>query len=304
MEYISELEKSLQELKHITGLSLDIHAETKEEMEQAVRQVRLLCSAYRSKYDKIFFLQELLNGQILPSEIQNLATKFHIQTVESRVLFLLEGAAPLEGIATEVLKNLFPNRTNIFLIPIDLHRIAILQSLKKKNSLEAIRKTAYTILDTLSTEALISVKISYSKKMNSLEELPKAFQDSCTALKIGKIFNTAESIYPCDKLGIGQLLYRLPVPLCENFLSEIFGDNLPSSLDDELLNSVDAFFQNNLNIAETARQLHMHRNTFIYRLEQIEKITGLDLRIFEDAVLFKVASMVIHYLQTERSTHP
>jgi carbohydrate diacid regulator len=161
---------------------------------------------------------------------------------------------------------------------------------------------AYTILDTLSTEALISVRISYSNTMDSLDELPQAYQSCCTALRIGRIFNSEQTVYPCDKLGIGQLICQLPVPLCENFLKEIFGENIPDALDDDVVHAVNAFFKNNLNIAETARQLHMHRNTFIYRLEQIQKNTGLDLRIFEDAIVYKIASMIISYLQTERST--
>lgn len=301
MEYTPKLAKSLNELKRITGLSLDIHAETNREMEQAAEQIQLLCSAYRSKYDREFFLQELINGHIPSHDIQDLALRFHINPAESRVLFLLEANTPIDGLATAILKNLFPARSGTFLIPFDFHRIAILQTLKKKDTPETVRKTAYTILDTLSTEALVSVKISYSRKLDRLDEISTAFRDNRTALKIGNIFNSEQSIYPCDKLGIGQLIYQLPIPLCENFLTEIFGENIPYTLNDDLLHAVDAFFNNNLNIAETARQLHMHRNTFIYRLEQIEKNTGLDLRTFEDAMVFKIASMVIRYLQTERS---
>jgi carbohydrate diacid regulator len=300
MEYTPELEKSLNELKRITGLSLDVHADTPAEMEQASEQIRLLCSAYKNKYDKAFFLQELIQGHIPVHDIRDMAGRFHIHSEEPRILFLLETNNPVEELTTEILKNLFPSRSDSFLIPVDLHRIAILQTRKKKDSPDLVRQTTYMISDTLNTEALVSVRIAYSQLFTRLEEVPDRFRDTCTALKIGNIFNSEQNIYPCSKLGIGQLIYGLPVSRCENFLHEIYGDSIPYTQDDDLLHVVNAFFKNNLNIAETARQLHMHRNTLLYRLEQIQKTTGLDLRVFEDAIVFKIASMVISYLETER----
>jgi carbohydrate diacid regulator len=302
MEYSPQLARALDDLKRITGLSLEVQEKTPEKMDAAARQIRLLCSAYRSKYDRDFFLLELLNGRIPSHNIPVLASQFHIPAGDTRVLFVLESSGNLEGIATEILKNLFPERNSTFLIPVNLHQIAILQTVSGKSKKKINEQTAYAISDTLSTEALICVKLSYSMAFHHLEDLPSVFQDCCTALKIGSIFYSGQSVYPCSKLGIGQLIYQLPLSSCERFLKEVFGEKIPRKLDDELLHSVDVFFKNNLNIAETARQLHMHRNTFIYRLEQLEKSTGLDLRNFEDALVFKIASMVISYLQTERST--
>lgn len=300
MEYTPELTRSLNELKRITGLSLDVHADTMEEMTQAADQIHLLCNAYKNKYDREYFFQELIHGRTSSNEVRDLAARFHIDAENPRVLFLLEAASPLEDFVTEILKNLFPSRNNTVLIPIDSFRIAVLQSLKKKDTEVTIQKTAYTMSDTLSMEALISVKISYSRIFDRLQDVPAAFQDVSTVLKIGKIFNSEQNIFPYNQLGIGQLIYQLPVSLCENFLTEIFGEKIPRTLDDDLLHAVNAFFKNNLNIAETARQLHMHRNTLIYRLEQIQKNTGLDLRRFEDAIVFRIASMVISYLQTKK----
>ena len=160
-----------------------------------------------------------------------------------------------------------------------------------------MRHIAETIVDTLNTEALIRVRLSYSSVMNTLVDIQKAFQETNLALKVGRLFYSEQNIFPYNELGIGRLIYRLPVSLCENFLSEIFGSPIPKTLDPELMATVNRFFLNNLNIAETARQLHMHRNTLIYRLEQIEKQTGLDLRLFDDAMTFKIAMMVINYLK-------
>lgn len=301
MEYTPELTKSLNDLQRIVGLSLDIHAGTAEEMNEAASQIRLLCSAYKNKYDRNYFLQELIYGRIPVHDVHDMAARFHINPDERRILYLLEAGSPIEGVAMEILKNLFPSTTKTYLIPTDRHHVAILQTLKKRTTPDMVHRTACMISDTLNTEALISVNISYSRFIETLEDVPSAFQDSNLALKIGNLFNSGQTIYPCSRLGIGQLIYQLPVPLCENFLAEIFGDNIPYTLDDDLIHAVNVFFRNNLNIAETARQLHMHRNTFIYRLEQIEKNTGLDLRLFEDAMNFKIASMIISYLESERS---
>ena len=163
------------------------------------------------------------------------------------------------------------------------------------------RRIARTIVDTLSTEALIRVQLSYSFVITSLTELPEAFRETSLALKVGKLFYSEQTVFPYNELGIGRLIYQLPVSLCENFLKEIFGSDVPEAFDDETLGTINRFFQNNLNIAETSRQLHMHRNTLIYRLEQIEKRTGLDVRLFEDAMTFKIAIMVLNYLQSERN---
>ena len=132
-------------------------------------------------------------------------------------------------------------------------------------------------------------------------DLPEAFRETSLALKVGKLFYSEQTVFPYNELGIGRLIYQLPVSLCENFLKEIFGPDVPEAFDEETLGTVNRFFQNNLNIAETSRQLHMHRNTLIYRLEQIQKRTGLDIRLFEDAMTFKIAIMVLNYLQSERN---
>ena len=150
-------------------------------------------------------------------------------------------------------------------------------------------------------EALAHVQVSYSSVIENLADLSGAFRETSLALKVGKLFYSEQTVFPYNELGIGRLIYQLPVSLCENFLREIFGDSIPDRFDEETTATINRFLQNNLNIAETSRQLHMHRNTLIYRLEQIQKRTGLDLRLFEDAMTFKIATMVMNYLHTERN---
>lgn len=300
MDHTQELTKALAELKRITGISLDVNAGSPEEAEQAVTQIRCLCTAYKEKYNKTDFLQGLMTGGIPAYDITERAARLHITPDDRRVLFLLE-CRHIDETVTEILKNMFPAQTKTYLVPVAENTLALLRPLRSGETEADSRRIARTIVDTLSTEALIRVQLSYSFVITNLTELPEAFRETSLALKVGKLFYSEQTVFPYNELGIGRLIYQLPVSLCENFLKEIFGSDVPESFDDETLGTINRFFQNNLNIAETSRQLHMHRNTLIYRLEQIEKRTGLDVRLFEDAMTFKIAIMVLNYLQAERN---
>lgn len=300
MDHSQELSKALQELKRITGITLDVSADTSKEAEHALTQIRCLCTAYKEKYNKTNFLQGLLTGGIPSYDIHDRASRLHINADEKRVLFLLETKST-DDMTTEILKSLFPSQTKTYLVPMADNTTAILRSLRQGESPDSIRSIARTIVDTLNTEALAHVHLSYSSTIETLADLPEAFRETSLALKVGKLFYSEQTIFPYNELGIGRLIYQLPVTLCESFLKELFGEDIPDSFDEDTTVTINRFFQNSLNIAETSRQLHMHRNTLIYRLEQIQKRTGLDLRLFEDAMTFKIATMVINYLYAERN---
>lgn len=301
MDHTQELTKALSELKRITGVTLEV-PDTGEEVdiENTLSQIRCLCTAYKEKYNKADFLYGLMTGGIPAYDIHGRAARLHISPEERRVLYLLE-ARNIDDTVHEILKNLFPAQTKTYLVPVTDHSIAVLRPLREGETGQDSRRIARTIVDTLNTEALAQVQIAYSFVIDSLTDLPEAFQETSLALRVGKLFYSDQTVFPYNELGIGRLIYQLPIPLCENFLREIFGPDIPDSFDEDTLGTVNRFFQNNLNIAETSRQLHMHRNTLIYRLEQIEKRTGLDIRLFEDAMTFKIAIMVLNYLQTERN---
>ncbi len=300
MDHTQELTKALAELKRITGISIEVTADTPEEAEQAVTQIRCLCTAYKEKYNKADFLQGLMTGGIPAYDIAERAARLHINPDDQRVLFLLE-SRHIDDTVTEILKSMFPAQTKTYLVPIAEDTLALLRPVRTGETGADSRHIARTIVDTLNTEALAQVQLAYSFMFKNLMDLPEAFRETSLALKVGKLFYSEQTVFPYNELGIGRLIYQLPVSLCENFLKEIFGPDVPEAFDEETLGTVNRFFQNNLNIAETSRQLHMHRNTLIYRLEQIQKRTGLDIRLFEDAMTFKIAIMVLNYLQSERN---
>ena len=298
MEHTPELKKALSELKRITGDVLDISPSSGGDADLALEQVRSLLAAYKEKYNKTHFLQGLLTGTLPAVDRSSQAKRLHIDPDEPRILLLIEtrGKGDYDTVI-EVLKNLFPSRLKTHLVPISEQQIAILKP--AKNVSEDLDALCRIIVDTLSTEALVSAVIAYSNTIFSLHELSQAFQENVLALQIGKLFFADQEIFSHTKLGVGRLIYKLPLSVCEDFLKEIFGEEVPDTFEEEAMHVIHTFIHNNLNIAETARQLHMHRNTLIYRLEQMEERTGLNLRIFEDAMTFKIATMVMAFRKSK-----
>ncbi|WP_251390308.1 PucR family transcriptional regulator [Mediterraneibacter agrestimuris] len=303
MEYQPQLKAALKELKRITGIELCLSACSSSEEEAALNQIRCLITAYKEKYNKTQFLLSLMTDSAPSYDINERAGRLHISAEEPRVLYLLHVPGGMDETMTEILKHLFPSQTKTYLVPVTENTLVILKPMHADDTDEEIQQAAHAIVDTLNMEALVSVQVAYSRIFYQLQELAGAFQETSLALKVGRLFTFGENVFAYNKLGIGRLIYRLPHNICKDFLTEVFGPEVPDTLDEEMTTIIDRFLQNNLNIAETARQLHMHRNTLIYRLEQVEKQTGLDLRHFEDAMTFKIAVMVLNYLQTERTSH-
>lgn len=301
MEQTPELTKALAELKRITGIALKTEADSPEELELVLTQVRCLALAYKEKYNKNHFLQNLMTDAIPPYDISERATRLHIEPDASRVLLLIKTRNPVDDTIIEVLKSLFPTQSRTYLVSMGEHNLVILRPIKASEGSDSIGHLAHTVVDTLNMEALTHVQAAYSGTISTLLDLPGAYREVSLALRIGMLFCPEQTVFPHNRLGIGRLIYQLPLSVCENFLKELFGGELPMSFDKETTAAINKFLQNNLNIAETSRQLHMHRNTLIYRLEQIERRTGLDIRRFEDAMTFKIATMVLNYLQTERN---
>ena len=152
------------------------------------------------------------------------------------------------------------------------------------------------ISDTLSSEFYTRVNVGIGTSVIGVKELARSFKEAQMALEVGKVFDTDKNIVSYDNLGIARLIYHLPTTLCETFLHEVFKKGSIESLDHETLFTIQKFFENNLNVSETSRKLFVHRNTLVYRLEKIKKLTGLDLREFDHAIIFKIALMVKKYL--------
>ena len=269
----------------------------------AVSELHNLMVAYHEKQDRNSFIQNVLMDNMLLVDIYNRAKKLHIDIEAKRVVYLIETKQEQDSNALELVRTLFAGSSRDFITAVDEKNIILVKELKPEEGYEAVDQTAKMLLDMLNSEAMSKVRIAYGTMIEEIRFLSKSYKEAKMALDVGKIFYEEKSIIAYNTLGIGRLIYQLPIPLCEMFMNEVFGGELPDSLDDETLMTINKFFENSLNVSETSRQLYIHRNTLVYRLEKIQKSTGLDVRVFEDALTFRIALMVSSYMKyMERNT--
>ena len=254
---------------------------------------------YDEKYDKRSFIKNIIMDNILPSDIYIKAKELHFNTDEHRVVFLIKFLGKADMLPYEMLQNMFPDKTHEYIISVGERDIVLVKDVKPGTEARDMEKIAQKIADTLNTEFYTKVTIGISTIVETLKDLAGAYKEAQVAIEVGKVFETEKNIISYENLGIGRLIYQLPTTLCEMFLHEVFKKGSLESLDQETLMTIQCFFENNLNVSETSRKLFVHRNTLVYRLEKIRKLTGLDLREFEHAVTFKVALMVKKYLTSK-----
>lgn len=265
--------------------------------ELAVCQVQTLLTAYAEKSNKNIFMQNLLLNAYSEVDAFNRAKKMHIATSVRRAVFLVETKQSQDEHALATIKNIFSARTKDFITSVDDSGIIIVRELQSTESYEALEDIAFMLVDMLNTEAMTSAWVSYSNIAEELKDLPNAYKEARTALEVGKIFYWEKNVFGYNRLGIGRLIYQLPVSVCEMFIDEIFKEETLDSIDEETLITIRTFFENNLNLSETSRQLYVHRNTLVYRFEKLQKKFGLDIRTFEDALTFKLSMMVVDYIK-------
>lgn len=263
----------------------------------AVSQIQNLVIAYKEHFDKNNFFQNLLLDNLLLVDIYNRAKKLHIDTDVPRVVYLIEAQNDKDNIAMEMLKNLFDDQDDCYLTAVEQKNIIMIKKISKLDDYESVEHTAQIIVDMLNSEAMLATKVAYGTVVGGLKEVSKSYKEAKMSLDVGKIFYSEKTIIAYNTLGIGRLIYQLPVNLCRIFLNEVFGEHVLDDIDEETLATVQQFLDNNLNVSETSRQLFVHRNTLVYRIEKLHQATGLDIRTFEDAMTFKIAMMVSNYLK-------
>ena len=263
----------------------------------AAFQIQSLLVAYKERFDKDSFIKNLLLDNLLRVDMYTRAEKLHIETDVKRVVYIIETKHEKDTNALETVRTLFANKTRDFITAVDEKSIILVKEVKGNESYEELDKTADVIIDMLSTEAMSAAHVAYGTIVNDIREVSRSYKEAKMALDVGKIFYSNKNVVAYNRLGIGRLIYQLPIPLCQMFIKEIFEGKAPDDFDDETLSTINKFFENSLNVSETSRQLYIHRNTLVYRLDKLQKSTGLDLRVFEDAITFKIALMVVRYMK-------
>lgn len=251
---------------------------------------------YDEKFDRSNFLKNVINGRILAGDVQIKAKELHIMHNAWRTVFLINTGKNQEVYAHEVIQELFPNRLKDFIIVLDDENIVLIKEIKNNEDFKETDKIAQAIVDTLNTESMVKAMIGIGTAVDSIMDIGRSFREAQTALKVGAIFENDKYIINYNNLGIGRLIYKLPEQLCRLFLKEVFKNGSFESLDAEYILTIQKFFENNLNVSETSRQMFVHRNTLVYRMDKIQKVTGLDITKFDDAIILKFAMLVKRYL--------
>ncbi len=263
----------------------------------AVFQIQSLLVAYKERFDKDNFIKNLLLDNLLLVDIYNRAKKLHIDTDVKRVIFIIEEKHEKDGNTLDNVRTLLGNSSKDFVTAVDEKNIIVVKELEEKDTADDLEAIAQNIYETLKNDGEEDVLVAYGTIVDDIKEVSTSYKEAKLALDVGKIFFDDQHVIAYSALGIGRLIYQLPIPLCKMFIKEIFGDKSPDDFDDETLTTVNKFFENNLNVSETSRQLYIHLNTLVYRLDKLQKSTGLDLRVFDDAITFKIALMVVKYMK-------
>ena len=264
----------------------------------AAFQIQNLIVAYKERYDKDNFIKNLLLDNLLLVDIYSRAKKLHFQIDLKRVVMIVETASGKDSNAIELVKDcLGLSGTKEIVTAVDENNVIIVKELSDEQGTGDVEKTAKAIINYLTKEGLRGIRIAYGTPVNEIKEVSHSYKEAKMALDVGKIFFEDLDIIAYSGLGIGRLIYQLPIPLCQMFIKEIFSGKSPDDFDEETLVTINKFFENSLNVSETSRQLFIHRNTLVYRLDKLQKSTGLDLRVFEDAITFKIALMVVKYMK-------
>lgn len=286
-------EQQLEYILIAAGIGEDVYMVGK----MSAFQIQNLLVAYKERFDKDNFIKNLLLDNLLLVDIYSRAKKLHIQTDDRRAVLIIETDNTKDGNVLEIVRTYFSSNSKDFVTAVDENNVIVVKDLSEGDSNKEIEKTAAGIAAFLDKERLKNVRISYGTTISEIKEVSRSYKEAKMALDVGKIFFGERNIVAYSELGIGRLIYQLPIPLCKMFIKEIFDGKSPDDFDEETLATINKFFENSLNVSETSRQLFIHRNTLVYRLDKLQKSTGLDLRVFEDAITFKIALMVVKYMK-------
>ena len=261
-----------------------------------VSQLKNLIIAYRERLDENSFIQNLLLDNMLLADIYNRAEKLEIENNVNRVVIIIKTYESKDNSSLEMIKNIFAENERDYITTIDGKSI-IIKDIGQDISYKEVKKVANILVDMFNTEIMVKAKVSYGTIVKDLKHISKSYREAKMSMEVGDIFYNEKNIIGYNTLGIGRLIYQLPVNLCKMFMNEVFKEELPDTFDEETITTIHKFFENSLNISETARKLYIHRNTLVYRLEKLQKSTGLDIRTFDDALIFKLALMVASYMK-------
>ena len=298
MNYDEKKNKLLEQLSKATGINFQI-SDSNLSDEETINKLKEMVVRFNVLDSKSSFYRAFLTRELSYSDAAAYIHRFHIDENAIRMLFYLESQTDYSKEAVSLLKSLLPDSQDA-LIQIDSKHIAVIVHFSKIPSSEEIEQYCNEFLDMLESEAFMSFKVSYDLPINKFTDLPNSYKDIVLAMHIGNIFRGTDHIYSYNTLGLGRLLFNIPIDEVETYLNNHINMDLLSGIDVETLNLLDAFFDNDLSLAETSRKMFIHRNTLIYRLDKFADLTGYDVRKFSDAITVKLSLMLYNYIRATK----
>lgn len=296
MDYLKQKEKLLGQLQKASGISFDI-SETDLTEDEVIAKLKDMVAFYNSTGSKVGFLMTFLEGQMKKDQAVKGFRQYHIIEETVRVPFLLESKQPYSQEAVAALKALLTG--DDIVLEMDSTKLLVIREFDEEPFSDEIEQMAFEIIDMMGTEAFTAFNVSYDEVCDSIFKLPKMYENLQVAMSIGNIFSTGSRIFSYQDLGLGRLLYNIPPEECKAFFGKRLDEKVFMDIDEETLHTLNVFFDNDLSIAETSRQLFLHRNTLIYKLDKFQSTTGLDVRRFSDATACKIALMLVEIMRKE-----
>lgn len=281
------------------GLLLECAGDEKSAIvgKMAKLQIETLISMNEERFDMENFFKNLLLDNLLIVDIYSRSNALHINPKTPRVAFLVELSGKADENAVNLVRSMLEDTENNFVTAVNENSIVLVKEMQEGEGETEMQELACTLVDMLNSELMQKAYVACGNVAKEIREVANSYKEARLALSVGKIFTPEKNVISYNALGIGRLIYQLPLPMCKMFIQEIFKGNSPDQFDDETITTINEFFANNLNVSETSRKLYIHRNTLVYRLDKIQKMTGLDLRVFDDAITFQIALMVTRYMK-------
>ncbi|MBQ8201674.1 MAG: helix-turn-helix domain-containing protein [Clostridia bacterium] len=265
------------------------HPGAKDVLLLACELVSTLGAAADSHTENSFDVyRRALRGELAGSELEALSHEHQLPDDLKRCVMVFHIVQTDNERAYDLLRDITPMQDKDVLIDMDRHSVVLIKDMTEEDSVEELTQFAQALQETLMGETAHQMTIGIGRSRHTMDELRESYMEARRAIEVGRIFKPEESIYVYSRLILERFLTELPQDISAYYHSLLFNRKNQRLFNEEMLYTIDMFFKKDLNLSDTARQLYIHRNTLVYRLDKVQKQTGLDLRSFEDAVTFKI----------------
>jgi len=250
--------------------------------------VETICKAEGGHHNAQDVYRRVMLDELSGPEMDAMAHEQGIPFEASRCVMLFQIIQTSHASAYSLLSELIPQEEGDCLVEMDRHMVALVKDMAPVESEDELDQFAQAVSETLMSETAHQAIVGIGTPRNSLSALGESYREARRAMEVGRIFKPQETICQFRKLLLERFLTEVPRDVSLYYHNLLFNRRTARLFNEEMLYTIEMFFKKDLNLSDTARQLYIHRNTLVYRLDKVQRLIGLDLRKFEDAVTFKI----------------